>query len=173
MIETAAKILKVLNSNAEPRQISLAFCFSMIAGLTPLFSMHNVIVLLLVLVLNINLSTFILGLAFCSGIAYLLDPLFNIIGLNILTAHPLEGLWTAMYNITFFRLARFNNSIVMGSLAFSLIVFVPVYVLANFLIVKYREKVLHWVRKSHIMEVIKGSKFYSAYKTVSGWKDMS
>lgn len=173
MLRAAAKILKVLNSEAEPRQISLAFCFSMIAGFTPLFSIHNALVLLLVLVLRVNLSTFILGLVFFSGMAYLLDPIFHVIGLNILTANPLENLWTAMYNSAFFRIAKFNNSIVMGSLIFSLLFFIPLYFFTNFLIVKYREKVLHWVQESHIMKLIKGSKLYSVYKTVSGWKEIS
>lgn len=173
MIKTVAKVLKVLNSNAEPGQISLAFCFSMVAGLTPLYSIHNVIVLFLVLVLNVNLSAFILGLVFWSGIAYALDPVFHVIGLNVLTASAMESLWTALYNSTFFRLAKFNNSIVMGSLIFSLLFFIPLYLLGNILIVKYRERVLQWVLKSHIMEAMRGSKLYSAYKTVSEWKDMS
>lgn len=71
-----AKFLRVLNSETDPAQISLAFCFSMVAGLTPLFSLHNLPILFLVLVLRVNLSAFLLGFAFFSGIAYLLDPLF-------------------------------------------------------------------------------------------------
>ena len=35
----------------------------MIAGLTPLLSLHNVVVLLLVFILRVNLAAFLLGLA--------------------------------------------------------------------------------------------------------------
>ena len=124
MIKMIAKFLKVLNSETEPGQISLAFCLAMILGLTPLMSLHNLLVILLVLLVRVNLSACILGWVFFSGIAYILDPLFNLIGLAVLTSQGLEGLWTSLYNITLFRLAKFNNSIVMGSLLFSLICFI-------------------------------------------------
>ena len=111
MLKAIAKVLKVLNSETEPGQISLAFCFSMIAGLTPLLSLHNLLVILLVLLFRVNLSTFILGLVFFSGVAYLFDPLFHWIGLTVLTVSGLEGLWTLIYNMTLFRLEKFNDTV--------------------------------------------------------------
>ena len=169
MIKMIAKLLKVINSETEPGQISLAFCFAMIAGLTPLYSLHNLLVLLIVLIIRVNLSAVILGLTFFTGIAYLLDPFFHWLGLGILNATALNGLWTSLYNITVFRLAKFNNSIVMGSLFFSLIAFVPFYVISNLLILRYREHILTWVQKTRIMQFLKSSRLYSAYQTVSGW----
>ncbi|MDT8272320.1 MAG: DUF2062 domain-containing protein, partial [Desulfomonilia bacterium] len=85
MIRLIARVLRVLNSEAAPSQISLALCFSLIAGFTPLMSMHNVVVLLLVLLIRVNLASFLLGLVAFSGIAYLLDPLFHLSGLALLT----------------------------------------------------------------------------------------
>ena len=64
MLRTIAKLLKVLNSETEPGQISLGFCFALVAGLTPIWSLHNVFVLLLVLLLRVNLSAFLLGFVF-------------------------------------------------------------------------------------------------------------
>ena len=40
MIQMVAKVLKILNSESDPGQISLALCFAMVAGLTPFFSLH-------------------------------------------------------------------------------------------------------------------------------------
>ncbi len=170
MLRLLARLLKALNSESEPGQISLALCFSMICGLTPLFSPHNLIVLFLALLLRVNLSGFLVGLAVFSGISYALDPLFHRIGLALLTAENLEGLWTSLYNTTFFRLDRFNNSIVMGSLVVSLIAFIPGYILFNSLIRAYRERVMEWVRKSRVAVAIKSSKFYQIYRTVSDWR---
>jgi len=170
MLRAIARLLSALNSETEPGQISLAFCFAMIAGLTPLFSLHNLLVLLIVLLLRVNLSTFILGLALFSGIAYLLDSLFDRIGLAVLTAGALEGLWTVLYNTTLFRLEKFNNSIVMGSLLFSVVLFVPVYFISNQMIVRYREHVLAWVQKSRIMQAFKATKLYRLYSTYSGFR---
>jgi uncharacterized protein (TIGR03546 family) len=169
MLRAVAKILKVINSETDPGQISLAVSFSLITGFTPIMSPHNLVVLLVVLLLRVNLSTFILGTVLFSGVAYVLDPLFSWVGLSILTAAPLEGLWTALYNTTFFRLARFNNSMVMGSLLLSLLLFVPTFFLSNLAIRRYREHVLEWVRKSRVMQAFTASKFYSMYQSVSGW----
>jgi uncharacterized protein (TIGR03546 family) len=99
MLKVIAKVLKVLNSETDPGQISLAFCLSMIAGLTPLFSLHNFLIFFLVLILRVNLSAFLLGTVFFSGVAYLLDPFFHWIGLTALTTGPLEGLWTALADL--------------------------------------------------------------------------
>ena len=167
MVRAIAKVLRVLNSETEPSQISLAFCFSMIAGLTPFFSLHNLLVVLLVLLFRVNLSTFILGLVFFSGVAYLCDPLFHRIGLTVLTMSALEGLWQILYNMTLFRMAEFNNSVMMGSLLFSIILFVPLFLLSNQIIVRYREHVLVWVHKSRIMQAFKATKLYRMYASYS------
>ena len=169
MIEIIAKLLKALNSETEPGQISLGLCLGMIAGLTPLISLHNLLILLLVLLLRVNLSTFILACGLFSGVAYLLDPLFHWIGLSILRSSSLEGLWTALYNISLCRLEKFNNSIVMGSLVFSVVLFVPVCLISNLAIRRYRDHVLVWVRKSRIVQALKGSGFYATYQRISGW----
>jgi len=169
MLRMIAKLIKVLNSDANPGQISAALGFAMIAGFTPFWSLHNLIILLLVLVLRVNLSAFLLGLAFFSGLAFGLDPLFDRLGLWVLTADALNPLWTAMYNQTLWRLERFNNTIVTGSLLTSLVLFAPLVVLSNLLIRQYRSRVMIWVQRTRFLQAIKASKFYGYYKTVSGW----
>jgi uncharacterized protein (TIGR03546 family) len=170
MIKLLAKLLRVLNSETDPGQISLGLCFAMIAGLTPLVSLHNFIVVLLVLVLRVNLSAFLLGLALFTGIAYLLDPLFHRLGLAVLTAPSLADLWTFLYQSVWWRLEHFNNSIVMGSLMFSVAMFVPVLLLSNILIRRYRQHVMAWVQKTRIMQMFKASKLYQTYETLSSWR---
>ncbi|MCP3678695.1 MAG: TIGR03546 family protein [Deltaproteobacteria bacterium] len=169
MLKIIARFLRVLNSETEPGQISLALCFAMIAGLTTLLSPHNLLLLIPVLLLRVNLSAFILGVVFFSGIAYLIDPIFHHLGLALLTAGALEGLWTALYNSTLWRIERFNNSIVMGSIFFSLVAFIPLYLIANLAIRRYREHVLAWVRKSRVMQLFMASKFYRVYNSLHGW----
>ena len=170
MIKLLAKLLRVLNSETDPEQISLGLCFAMVVGLTPLVSLHNLFVLLLVFILRVNLSAFVLGLALFTGIAYLLDPLFHRLGLAVLTASSLADLWTSLYQSVWWRLEHFNNSIVMGSLVFSVAMFVPVLLLLNFLIRRYRQHVMAWVQKSRIMQMFKASKLYQTYETLSSWR---
>jgi len=167
MVKLLAKLLKVLNSETEPGQISLGLCLAMIFGFTPLFSLHNLLVLLLVLLLRANLSMFIVGWGVFSAIAYLLDPLFHALGLAVLQAPALESFWIVLYNMVLFRLAHFNNSIVMGSLLVSLALFLPVYLVANRLIRAYRDSVLAWVRKLRIVEMLRTSRLFQVYQTLS------
>lgn len=167
MLRMLAKLLKALNSETEPGQISLALCLGMVAGLTPLMSPHNLIVLLLALVIRVNLSAFMLGLAFFSGVAYMLDPAFHAMGLRILRAGALEAIFTDMYNNPFLRLTRFNNTIVMGSLMASVAAFIPMAMILNILIRRYRQHVLAWVQKTRLAQMITGSKLYDIYQKIS------
>ena len=173
MLTIVARIFKILNSETEPAQISLSLCFAMVAGLTPLWTLHNLVVLLLVLILRVNLTTFILGWLGFTGVAYLLDPLFHVIGLNVLTQNSLQDIWTSLYNSTLWRFSNFNNSILMGSLIFSLILFIPLFFLSRLIIVKYREHMLEWIMKSPILKAVKASKFYNTYQSVSDWGGFS
>jgi uncharacterized protein (TIGR03546 family) len=167
MLSLLAKLLKILNSEAEPSQISLAFGFALISGFLSFFSPFNLLILLLVLFFRVNLSAYILGTVFFSGVAYLLDPLFHRIGFSVLTLPALEGLWTSMYGSTLWRIQRFNNSVVMGGIVFSLLFFMPLVLASNVLVQKYRERVLVWVRKTRLMQLVTASKLYSIYEKLA------
>jgi uncharacterized protein (TIGR03546 family) len=169
MIRFLAKTLKVLNSETDSAQISFALVLAMVMGFTPFWSLHNIIVLFLVLVLRANLSTFILGLALFGSLAYLLDPFFHRIGLLLLTADPLTGFWTTLYNMIPGRLDRINNTIVAGSLVFSLVLAVPAFSVFNLLVRKYRERVMKWVEKSRVVQALKANRFYKVYQSVTAW----
>ena len=169
MIESIAKLLKVLNSESEPGQISLAVCLAMVIGLTPFYSLHNLLVLLLVFLLKVNISAFILGFVLFSGVAFLLDPLFHKLGLWVLTLPALEGIWTLLYNQAIWRLERFNNSVVMGSLLVSLLLIIPLFFALNLIIRKYRQHILEQLRKLKIVKILKASKFYELYESATAW----
>jgi uncharacterized protein (TIGR03546 family) len=136
---TLKKLWNALNHAGKPWQISLAVALAMIVGLTPFISLHNIIIILLVLVFNIHLGIFILSSGFFSGVAYIFDPLFHSLGVTILTNESLKPLWTTLYNNPVFNLSHFNNTILMGSLAVSIVLFFPVLKLVSTLLVKYRE----------------------------------
>ena len=168
MLRSLAKLLAALNSEAEPGQISMGLCLGMVLGLTPLFSLHNLLVVLLALVLRVNLSGVLVGFAAFSAVAWVIDPLFDALGLALLTAPALESLWTTLYASDFWRLARFNHSIVMGSVVFSLLAFVPAFLAANALIRRYRVHVLAWVQRSRLMTALKATRFWGLYQGVAG-----
>ncbi len=167
MLKLIARLIKVLNSESDPAQISLALCLSMIVGFTPTYSLHNIFIFLIVLVLRVNLSAFILGYVLFSALGFILDPAFNFIGLKLLTSTTLRGLWDWMYNITILRVERFNNSVVLGSLVVSLLLFIPLYKVINVGILRYRDHALKWIQKTRLAKIIKASKFFKVYRSIS------
>ena len=167
MLKQLAKLLKALNAETAPWQISLAFILAMVMGFTPLLSLHNLLILLLALVLRVNLSAFILAFGLFSGIAYLLDPLFIRTGESLLLNPNLRDFWTGLYNNDFWRLAHFNHTLTIGSAVIAVALALPLFFLFRWLIVQYRGHLLAWVRQSRLMQMLKASKLYKAYQAVS------
>jgi uncharacterized protein (TIGR03546 family) len=168
MLDIVAKLLRALNAEGSPTQISLGFAAGLIVGLTPLWSLHNLLLVFLVFLLRINLSAFFLSFAVFSGIAYLADPVMDKIGEAMLTSSALTGLWTNMYNQDIWRLAHFNNTLTLGSLVGAVVIAIPLVFVSNFLVKKYRAHVLAWVRKSKIMQMLKASRLYRIYDALAG-----
>lgn len=168
MLTMLARFLKALNSESGPWAIAWAFVLGMIMGLTPLWSLHNLIVLFLALSLRVNFTGFILAWIFFTGIAYLFDPVANYIGETVLQMDALLPLWQTLYDMPLARLFQFNHTITLGSLLFALL-FAPVWLYISYLLViNYRKRVQRWFNKLKIVQALKGTKFYSIYKRVQG-----
>ena len=170
MLTLLAKLFKVLNAEAEPGQISAALCLSMFFAFMPFLTLQHLLLLLIVLVLRVNLTGFILGCLVFSAVAFLLDPLFHSLGMAVLSADALSGFWSMLYDSGLLRLTRFNNSIVMGGLVTALLLVLPLYFAANALIRRYRQHVMTWIQKTRIAQMVKGSRLYSVYQSISGWR---
>jgi len=172
MIQQIIGLIRIIHSETDPRQISLAFALGIIPGLTPLTSLHNLLVLLAILFFRVNIGAAMLSWGVFKILAYALDPLFHQIGLFLLTGVAfLQGLWTTLYNAPLVPYTRFNNSIVMGSLVFSLFAFYPVYWGGRFMVVKYRETLMERFNRLRIVQVFRASdlyKWYSRYSKLRG-----
>jgi uncharacterized protein (TIGR03546 family) len=168
MLDMIAKLLKVLNAEVNPMQISLGFAAGLIIGLTPLWSLHNLLLVFLVFIFRVNLSSFFLSWAVFSGIAYLTDPVMDQVGATMLASTSMQEVWTSLYNQQIWRLTHFNNTLTLGSLVISVIVALPMVFMSNFLIKKYRTHVLAWVRKSKIVQFLKANRLYRVYNAISG-----
>lgn len=163
-----AKLLKALHSDAGPWSLAFGIAFGMMMGLTPLFSLHNLLVLFIVLFCRVNLSSFLLSLGLFSLFAYLLDPLMMNIGESLLSQQNLSAIWTAFYNTGVGRLSQFNNTLMMGSVVLSLILFPLLVMVSKFLVINYRQHVLQWMEKWKVVQLIKGSRFYRIYQGMGG-----
>lgn len=167
MLTQVAKLLKALNSEAGPWQIAFAVGLALIIGLTPLWSLHNVLVLLLVFVLRTHLATFFVFWVIFSGFAYMLDGWFDQLGYQWLTAPGLQELWTALYQNDWWQVSRFNHSITLASLTVSLSLFVPVVLISRIGVLRYRDKLMPVMSRLKVVQVIKTSRLYELYQQLS------
>ncbi len=163
-----ARLLKALNSEAAPWQIALAIVLGMIIGLTPLVSVHNLLILFLVLVLRVNLAAFLASWAGFSVLALAIDPLMMMLGDSLLSAPSLQSIWTTLYNQQWARLMQFNNTLTLGSLVISLLIAPVLFVVSRLLVVQYRQRVMVYVNKLKIVQAFKASKIFSIYQKLEG-----
>jgi uncharacterized protein (TIGR03546 family) len=171
MIRQIAKLLRILNSETAPINISIGICFGMVVGFTQMWSIHNIIILFIVLFLRVNLSAFILGTLVFKSLSFLLIGVFHQIGLSLLTADFYNKIGTYLYNITFWKFDRINNTIIAGSILVSILGFLPMLLLLNFLIKKYRKHILSYVRKTKIAKAMMSSDLYHYYKKITRFRD--
>jgi len=170
-LQFIGKLVKILHSAATPGQIAGGFILGMIMGLTPFWSLHNLVIILILILLNVNIAMAIFGFLVCSMFAYLLDPLFHSIGYFLLVDLTfMEGIYTTFYGIPVIALSRFNNTVIMGSLASSLILLIPVFMLVKRGVIHYRESVMVRMEKWKIVKAVKGSKVYSWYSKYAEWR---
>ncbi len=168
MLTLLAKLLKALNGEGSPAQVSAGFTFGMMVGLVPLWSFSNLFILFLVCILRVNVTGFLLFFGVFSGFAYLVDPMMEQLGASLLQSLALVGFWSQLYGSELMRLTHFNNTLVLGAMVISYVLAVPFYFGSNFLVSKYRDHVLSWVRKSKLMTLLKASKFYRIYQGLYG-----
>ena len=163
------KFIRILNKDASPRQIAWGMVLGFVIGMTPLLSLHNLLILCLGVVTTVNFSSIIVSWGVFSGIGYILDPVSNRIGYWLLVdATGLKGFWTALYNTPVIPWTSFNNTLTLGSLVLSAVLAIPLYFVLHWAVVNYREHVMAVVAKWRIVTLIKGSKMMAFYMRYSG-----
>lgn len=167
ILKYVAKLLKALSSEASPNQLAGGFILGMIIGLTPVLSVHNLVILVLIIILKVNIGMAILAFLIFSGIAYLADPLFHSFGIWILENDGLQDTWTSMYNNELWAITKFYNTVVIGSFISALVLCVPMFPLTKVGVVQYRKHIHEKVMKTKFAKALKGTKLYSVYQTVA------
>lgn len=172
ILKIIGKLIKILHSGPEPRQIALGIALGMILGFSPSFSIFSLIVIILILFLDINISSAILGWIVFSIPAYLLDSQFHDIGYALLVdSGSIRSIWTTIYNLPLMPYSNFNNTVTLGSLIISIVIFYPVYFLSNLGVIKYRLNIAEKFQKLKIVKIVKGSKPYIYYQKLQNFGD--
>jgi len=166
-LSLASRVVKVLRSADSPAQVGWGFALGTIPGLTPVWTLHNALVLLLICILKVNITAALLGWGVYSLFAWLLDPLFDALGYLVLVKVPaLQPLWTWLYNVPIAPLTRFNNTVVMGSLLVALIALVPNYALFKWFVQRFRQSWGEKIGSWKVTQALRGNSLVQFYLKV-------
>lgn len=165
LLKTLNNFLKLLNSETSPSQLSAGVAFGMIVGLTPFLSLHNLIIFFVVCLLRVNFSMFFLSLAGFKIVGFLADPFFDWLGYALLvhweSARPF---WIAVTTGPLLPFFKFNNTIVMGSLFVSIVLWIPIFVFFVWFVKAYRQRYRERIQKSAFMKALKATPIYGLYE---------
>ncbi len=167
MLSLIAKLLKGLNDNSHPGEIAHAASCGLLLGFMPKDNLLWYIVFILFLFLRINKGALLLMILAGAALALFLDPLFDVIGYSVLTIDAIAPFMAMFLNIPFMAFTKINNSIVMGSVLFSLVAYVPMYFLARLFVLAWRKHIAARIAENKAVKAFLRfpivNKIYGAY----------
>jgi uncharacterized protein (TIGR03546 family) len=165
VLKLIQSLFKTLHSDGTPGQVAAGLALGAILGLTPILNLHNALVFALILMLNVSFGGAMLGWALFLPIGFLLDPLFDRIGrVLLLETEGLVPLWTALANMPVVPLTNFNNTVVLGSVVFSVVAWIPVYLGARWGVKRYRETIGQKIMGTRLYKLVTTSKLYNIFR---------
>lgn len=170
-IELIAKLINILRSGIAPYLIAWGFALGMVIGLTPLLSLHNLFILLLLIIFNFNLGAAIFSWLLFSLFAFIFDPLFHSLGYYLLVeVEWLNGFFTWINSAPILTYGNFNNTVVVGSLAVSLMLLLPVFFFIKSGVRSYREKLEPKIQNTKFVKALKSTKVFVLAEKFYNWR---
>jgi uncharacterized protein (TIGR03546 family) len=165
ILKIVQSLVKALNSEATPNQVAAGFVLGAALGLTPLVSLHNLLIVAAIALFRVTVPGAILGWLVTIPLGFLLDPLFDAVGRALLLdADGLTPLWTAVTNTPVLSLANLTNTIVLGSLVSWAVLSVPLFFVARVGVRQYRRHVYPRIATWRVFRMLKASKAYNVYR---------
>lgn len=156
-------ILKLLNSDKGENQIAAGVACGIILGFAPGISLQSLVVFVLFFFLRIQTGVAFISAFFFAMVAYTLDPLFHIIGVQVLEIDALRPAYETLYKMPIIPFTKFYNSVVMGSGILSILLAPIIFIISKKLIIKYREAVVKRFSETKIWKAVKATAFYKWY----------
>lgn len=164
LLKLLQSLVKTLHSEGTPGQIAAGIVLGAGLGLTPLMSLHNVLVVAALALLNVSFAAGLLGMAVFTPLGFILDPLFDRLGhVLLLQVEPLRPLWIFADGTPIIAYFNLNNTVVAGSIVGWIALAIPIFLLARVGVLRYRSTWGERVEQSKAFKAIKASKLYNVY----------
>jgi uncharacterized protein (TIGR03546 family) len=153
-VKFLVKTLKSLFGNTNPMELSLAIAFGVLLGLVPGQNLTWIVIFFLTVFLKTNLGAQMLFALLVGLLSPMADPLLNGLGQWVLVDLGFSDFLVSWHRLPILPWLKLNNTLVMGGLLGGLILFVPVTLLAAFLIGALREKIVPAIANSAFVKGI-------------------
>jgi uncharacterized protein (TIGR03546 family) len=163
LIKQLINFIRLLHSEGGTQQIAWGLTLGAFLGFSPFFSLQTFLILLILLVFKVQFGAAFLSAFFFKLIAFIIDPAADVLGRLVLESGSMRSVWVTLYNLPVVPYTRFNNSIVMGSFVFALIISPILFFGFKILIQKYRTHIVHTFEKSKAWKAFKATKIYEWY----------
>ena len=165
LIKLIQSLFGALHSEGTPGQLAAGIVLGSFLGLTPLINLHNALIFAALVLLNVSFAGGMLGWALFVPIGFVLDPLFDWIGHTLLLdVSFLTPFWTSLYNTPVIPLTNFNNTVVLGSLLFSLLLLLPLYFASRWGVTRYRSDIMEWFKRSALHRFLSATRLIAVYR---------
>lgn len=156
-------LFKILNSDTGENQLAAGFACGIILGFAPAFSLQTLLVFICIFLFRIQGGAAFASAFFFALVAWIFDPVFDIVGVAILETSALNPLFTTMFNMPLIPFTKFYNSIVMGAGVISLLLAPIVFFVSKKLVIKYREKFVSKFKETKFFKALKSTSLYKWY----------
>lgn len=154
MFKYVKRFLKALNANAHPGDIAHAVSLGLLLALVPKGNLLWPFLFILTMFIRMNKGALFISLILLSFVIPFIDVWVEKTGFILLTQPTLHDVYALLYATPFIGLTRFNNTMVMGSLIWAMVLYVPIYFLSRVLVQGYR---------THVQPKIVNSKIYKLF----------
>jgi len=144
-------LLDVLQEESSPLRIAWGFVLGMALGLMPAGTLQWGMLLAAVICIRVNFIAVIVSTVIFYTFALIAEPVFNSLGMWLLTGLPfLHRLWAWMFHAPFLPYTQFNNTIVLGSFVVTLILAAPLFLLTRRLLAKHGPVLSEKLRETYV-----------------------
>lgn len=165
LLKQIFSFFQMLNSDTGHNQIAAGLACGIVLGFSPFLSLQTLIILFLLFFLRIQVGAAFLSAFFFKLVAWIIDPLADLLGKSVLESEGLRPLFVTLYNAPLVPLTRFNNSIVMGSMIVGFLLAIPGFFIFRNLVLKYRVTIVARFEQTKFWKAWKATKFYGWYST--------
>ncbi len=165
IVKFVQSLVKALNSEGTPGQVAAGIAFGSCLGLTPLVSLHNLMIIGVILFFRVSVPGATLAWLVFTPIGFALDPLFDSLGHSLLAdTSSLQSVWIYLYNAPVLALGNPTNTIIVGSLVAWALGAIPIFFLTRWGVGRYRATIYERYKDAKVFKAVRASKLFGAYR---------